>query len=108
MVSMWVPKVCRNGALESQILEQLGVLRVCLHSGTEICIQKKEIADPREDWVAMRVAIVSSWLLKVCRNGALKSQILYLFGVLSVDLHKCLEFPFPNTTNTSYEGICVR
>ena len=30
-----------NGALKSQVLEA-GVLRVCLHSGTEICISKME------------------------------------------------------------------
>jgi hypothetical protein len=49
----------RNGALESQILAQLGVLRVWLYSLEEICIPKKEIADPREEQGAMRVAIMS-------------------------------------------------
>ncbi len=44
-------------------------------------------ADTGGDWGAMRVPIVFSWLLNVCRNGALESQILVLFGVLTVCLH---------------------
>ena len=42
IVCSCVIKVCRNGALKSQGLELLGVLMVCLRSGTEICLSKME------------------------------------------------------------------
>ncbi len=39
----------------------------------------------------MRVAIVCSWLAKVCRHGAQKLQILEVLGVLRVCLFSWVE-----------------
>jgi hypothetical protein len=52
---------------------------------------KSPNADHREDESAMRVAIIFSWWLNVCRTVVLISPILVLFGMLRVCLHWWME-----------------
>jgi hypothetical protein len=68
LVSMWVPNMCRNDALESQILVLLGVLRVCLYNTIEICIQHGQMyilvgagCDEGGKGVQLVAQIVSEW-----------------------------------------------
>jgi hypothetical protein len=55
----------------------------------------------------MRVEMVSIWMSKVCRNGALESQILNVFCVFSSTVVKLVSHANPKTSNRRIE-LCLK
>ena len=71
-------KVCRVGALKSQIPELFSGSRVSFCILLSIRDLKRLIAESKGVEHQIRWEIVTIWVLKVCRCGALKSQMLVL------------------------------